>query len=177
MPFLVRSVLGSSGRVLISSGRVLISSGRVVLLHSPSSHEVQFGFFGTFAVPFRPLPQGICEVFMFFFLFHVGMSATSADLEFRRFDLTGMLAVLYRAIFTLFYPLGLISSRPILSSLSACLWALHHRPYMLFLCVPSTITPVVIGCNGSCEPCIYQYVLDRFEVQGYSHEPRAAWCV
>ena len=36
------------------------------------------------------------------------------------FDLADMLAVLHRAIFTLFYPLGLISSRPILSSLSAC---------------------------------------------------------
>ena len=54
----------------------------VLVLHSESRHEVQFGFFGTFAVPFRPLSQGLCEILMFFFLFHVGRSGDSPDLVF-----------------------------------------------------------------------------------------------
>ena len=42
------------------------------------------------------------------FVFHVVGQGNSPCLEFRAFDLAGMLAVLRRAMFTLFYPLGLI---------------------------------------------------------------------
>lgn len=41
---------------------------------------MQFGFFSTFAIPLCPLSQELCEIFMFFFLFHVGRSGTSPDL-------------------------------------------------------------------------------------------------